>query len=118
MRKMQIIKRENLDSFITKDGSIIREYQRSKEASLAEAVVKDETRAHYHKNAKEIYFILEGKGLMKMEDDTEKVTEDQAVIIPPGKTHNIKNIGESPLRILCFCTPSYTDEDTILVEDH
>lgn len=114
---MQIIKRENLEAFITKDGSIIREYHHSKEASLTEAVVKDVTKPHYHKTSREIYFILDGKGLMEIEGKKEEVTEDQTIIIPPGKTHKIKNIGEDTLRILCFCTPSYNDEDTLLVED-
>lgn len=114
---MQIVERENLEPFLTKDGSIIREYQHSKEMSLAEAVVKDETKPHYHKVSKEIYYILEGKGLMEIDGETEQVGKDQAIIIPPGKTHRIKNIGERNLRILCFCNPSYEDEDTLIEEN-
>lgn len=113
---MQIVKRKNLDPFVTKDGSIIREYQHSKETSLAEAVVKDETKPRYHKSSKEIYYILEGKGFMKIEGETKQVEEDHAIIIPPGKTHSIKNIGESNLRILCYCHPSYADDDTLIKE--
>jgi mannose-6-phosphate isomerase-like protein (cupin superfamily) len=35
-----------------------------------------------------------------------------AVPIAPGAWHQITNVGEGPLRILCCCAPPYRHEDT------
>jgi mannose-6-phosphate isomerase-like protein (cupin superfamily) len=59
---------------------------------------------------------LEGEGLMEIEGEEEEVSKQQAVIIPSGKKHRITNIGDGQLRFLCLCSPSYSDEDTVLVK--
>ena len=114
---MQIIDRSKLKPFITKDKSEIRKFFRSKNMSLAEAVVKagQKTEYHFHKTSEEICYILEGEGLMEIECEKKKVSKDQAIVIPPGNKLRIRNIGSSPLRFLCLCSPPYSDEDTVLV---
>ena len=113
---MKIANREDINPFITKDGSEIREFYHSKNMSLAEATVDigRTTESHCHKTSEEIYYILSGKGLMEIETEKREVSKDQVIIIPPKCKHRIKNIGDKPLRILCHCSPSYSDEDTIL----
>ena len=115
---MQIMDRERIKPFITKDRSQIREFYHSQNMSLAEAVaeVGQTTECHFHKTSEEIYYILEGKGLMEIEDEKEKVSEGQVVVIPPKSRQRISNTGSSQLRFLCLCSPSYSDEDTVLVE--
>ena len=114
--KMKVIHRKDTNPFITKDGSEIRELYHSKNMSLAEATVKvgQITEHHYHKTSEEIYYILNGKGLMEIETEKREVSKDQVIIIPPKCKHRIKNIGGKPLRFLCHCSPSYSDEDTVL----
>ncbi|MGB9602695.1 MAG: cupin domain-containing protein [Limisphaerales bacterium] len=120
---MEIKNIESVVSFITKDGSEIREllaYRNSsiKNQSLAEARVPigGSTLEHYHIKSEEIYFILEGKGKIKIEDETAIVTKGDAIAILPNKRHKIWNIGDNVLKILCCCAPAYEHNDTVITE--
>ena len=50
-------------------------------------------------------------------DEVFSVHEGDTVCISPNTPHCIKNIGESPLHILCCCSPAYSHEDTELLEE-
>jgi mannose-6-phosphate isomerase-like protein (cupin superfamily) len=113
---------ENILSYITKDGSIIRELFHpddcgNKNPSLAEAVVPAgcETLLHRHNRSEEIYHIIEGSGLMTVGKEQFGVTVGDTVGILPGEVHGIRNIGEIPLKILCCCSPPYAHEDTDII---
>lgn len=116
---MKILDRDEIEAFITKDGSEIREYYHSQNISLAEASLKPGQAAEYHlhRTSLEIYYILEGEGLMEIDEERQKVTRDQAILIQPGSKHRITNTGDGQLRLLCFCYPPYSDEDTTLIEE-
>ncbi len=116
----------NIDSvpaFITKDGSEIREllaYRNSaiRRQSLAEARLAPgrSTQAHRHLVTEEIYYILEGRGEMRLDGETRLVGPGDAIAIPPGSIHQIANVGTSVLKFLCCCVPAYEHEDTIMSE--
>jgi mannose-6-phosphate isomerase-like protein (cupin superfamily) len=119
---MDIQQLDRVPAFITKDGSEIREllaYRNSciRRQSLAEARVPvgGSTAPHYHPQTEEIYFILEGRGRMQLDDQTRDVGHGDAIAIPPGSRHQITNTGDVPLRLLCCCAPAYEHEDTVLV---
>ena len=121
---MEIKNVNSVESFITKDNSEIREllaYRNSsiKNQSLAEARVPAgcSTLEHYHIKAEEIYFILEGKGKMKIENEFCDVVSGDAIAILPGKHHKIWNVGENVLKILCCCAPPYEHNDTVITEN-
>jgi mannose-6-phosphate isomerase-like protein (cupin superfamily) len=110
-------------AFTTKDGSEIRELLAHRNSgirnqSLAEARVSvgGRTTPHYHPKAEEIYYILAGRGLMRISDETREVGAGDAIAIPPGAVHTIANIGAESLVFLCCCAPGYEHEDTVLVE--
>jgi mannose-6-phosphate isomerase-like protein (cupin superfamily) len=108
-------------AFITKDGSEIRELlahrnsvirnQRLAEARLPAGA---STQEHYHARAEEIYFFTEGSGLMRIEGEERAVRAGDAVAIPPGSRHKLKNTGSGLMRLLCCCAPCYEHGDTIL----
>ena len=109
-------------AFITMDGSEIRELLAHRNScirnqSLAEAriAVGLATQAHYHPNTEEIYFILEGSGSMVIDGETRQVGPGDAIAIPPGAIHNITNVGQVELRLLCCCAPGYEHDDTVLI---
>jgi mannose-6-phosphate isomerase-like protein (cupin superfamily) len=110
-------------SFVTKDGSEIREllaYRNSaiRNQSLAEArlPVGASTREHYHSMTEEIYFITAGRGRMRLEGELADVKPGDAIAIPPGQKHKLWNTGDETLSLLCCCSPGYEHSDTILTE--
>lgn len=120
---MDIINLGEVSAFTTKDGSEIRELLAHRNSairhqSLAEARLQPgcATQEHYHQRTEEIYFITEGSGLMRIENEERHVKPGDAIAIPPGKRHKITNTGSSVLRLLCCCSPAYEHEDTVLTE--
>ena len=120
---MDIKSLDAADSFITKDGSEIRELLAHRNSvirnqSLAEARVPvgGSTQEHYHARAEEIYFITAGCGRMRIEAEIAEVKSGDAIAIPPGKKHKIWNTGSETLKLLCCCSPAYEHGDTIITE--
>lgn len=120
---MEIVNRNAVSAFITKDSSTIREIlaprnSKIERQSLAEAQIEvgRETQAHFHPNTEEIYYILAGQGLMAIEGEIRHVGARDAIAIVAGKKHQIRNIGAETLTLLCCCVPAYTDADTIMCE--
>jgi mannose-6-phosphate isomerase-like protein (cupin superfamily) len=121
---MEIINRNSVQAFITKDNSEIREIMAPANSSverqsLAEAVVypRDCTFPHVHKTTEEIYYILQGQGVIWLEEEQCEVNALDAIAILPGTKHKIKCTGDKPLVFLCMCVPHYTDDDTVLIEE-
>lgn len=113
--------RRNVSSFLTKDGSRIWELYHPSSSpvngfSVAESLVEpgQATEAHWHGEAQEVYYILEGSGIMRLGEDSLEVAAGNAILIEPGTVHAIKNTGRGALRVLCICRPPYSHEDTIL----
>ena len=118
---MDIINIEKVEPFTTKDGSEIREllaYRNSciRNQSLAEARLPAgaSTTGHHHVKTEEIYYVLEGEGMMQIGEEQCPVGMGDAIAIPPGAFHQITNTGRATLKFLCCCAPSYEHEDTIL----
>jgi mannose-6-phosphate isomerase-like protein (cupin superfamily) len=112
-----------IETFITKDGSRIRElihplHQEGATLSLAEAIVSQgsTTKAHIHMKSQEIYHIFQGKGMMVLGVERFEVKLGDSVLIMPGTPHCIENIGTRPLRILCCCHPPYDHQDTKILK--
>ncbi len=121
---MDIVNRNEVRPFITKDGSLIREVLSPRNSSirrqsLAEARVKPgkSTEPHTHPGTEEIYYLLEGHGVISIDGVKEKVKAGDGIAIPPGAKHAIFNNGESDLVFLCCCVPAYQDSDTVITDD-
>jgi mannose-6-phosphate isomerase-like protein (cupin superfamily) len=111
---MQLRNRErDAEPFVTKDGSVIREYFHSERQSLAEASLEPgrATRRHYHARSEEIYLIVEGGGELEIDGDLRQVSSGDAILIPPGSWHELR-AGAEGVRLLCCCVPAYSDDDT------
>jgi mannose-6-phosphate isomerase-like protein (cupin superfamily) len=110
-------------AFVTKDGSEIRELLAHRNScirnqTLAEARLPPgaSTTPHYHVQTEEIYYVLEGQGLMQVADETRQVGAGDAIAIPSGAMHQMTNIGGIALKFLCCCAPGYEHDDTVLAE--
>ncbi|HHT18392.1 MAG: cupin domain-containing protein [Euryarchaeota archaeon] len=71
---------------------------------------------HELKTSVEIYYILEGKGVMHIDKESEEVKKGDAIYIPPGSVQWIKNNGKSLLKFLCVVTPPWKEEDEYLCD--
>jgi mannose-6-phosphate isomerase-like protein (cupin superfamily) len=108
--------------FTTADGSTIRELLSHRDPairaqSLAEARLGPgkATTPHHHAVTEEIYYILSGEALMTLgHDDSRPVGPGDAIAIPPGVRHTIRNTGTAELVFLCTCAPGYEHTDTFL----
>ena len=120
---MEIKNLQEVPAFITKDSSEIRELLAHRNSmirnqSLAEARLLPgaSTQEHYHVLTEEIYFITEGEGRMRIEEETREVKPGDAIAIPPGRKHKLWNTGNSVLKLLCCCAPAYEHADTVITE--
>ena len=121
---VQTARLEDRPSFITADGSSIRELAgvptgNATNQSLAEATVPPggATIEHFHRTSEEIYLFTKGMGRMRLGEQEAPVRAGDAVVIAPGMPHKLLNTGPEPLVLLCCCAPPYSHEDTVLVED-
>ncbi|HEX6460707.1 MAG TPA: cupin domain-containing protein [Thermoleophilaceae bacterium] len=121
---MQVSNLDRLDSFITLDGSAIRElagpaWTDARNQSLAEARVPAgaATIEHFHHQSEEIYYFVSGRGRMRLGDEEAAVGPGDCVVIPPGTRHKLWAGDEGELVLLCSCAPAYSDADTEMTED-
>ena len=120
---METVNRKDAAPFITKDKSEIRDILSPRNSSirnqsLAEARVLPgkSTEEHIHPKTEEIYYVLKGKGRIRIEGEERDVKSGDGIAILPGKCHKIWNTGKSDLVFLCCCAPAYTHEDTVITE--
>ena len=114
---LEIRNHEDQEPFTTKDGSTIRSLldlsnAPVKQQSLAEATLPKDgsTERHYHRVSEELYYILEGTGVMEVNGEERAVGPGDAILIPAGAWHEIR--AAEALRFLCCCAPPYEHEDT------
>jgi len=113
---------DDLPSFQTLDGSLIRElagpsWTLARHQSLAEATVAPgaQTAQHHHARTEEIYYFVAGSGRMRLGEESFAVRAGHCVVIPPGTRHQLFNDdARMPLILLCCCAPAYSDEDTVI----
>jgi mannose-6-phosphate isomerase-like protein (cupin superfamily) len=77
--------------------------------SLAHATVAPgaETIWHRLEDTDEIYFVLSGRGLVSVGDESRQVEPGDTVWIPADIPQKIRNLGPAPLEFLCACGPAY-----------
>jgi mannose-6-phosphate isomerase-like protein (cupin superfamily) len=126
---MLIRKLEDVKPYVTKDESIIYEFfhpiydisgevPKNIPCSIALAIIKPKRRTvrHVHFTSNEIYYITKGRGIMLLGENKIKLEKDMLIHVPPKTEHNVKNLGEKNLEILCVSYPPYRHEDTKLLE--
>ncbi len=81
--------------------------------SIAYAILKPGHASLLHRLTKssEIYFILEGVGVMHIDNESEAVHRNQAIFIPPLSWQYVQNTGTADLKFLCIVDPSWSEDD-------
>lgn len=118
---MEVVNRNQSKPFTTKDGSTVRSLldrtnSSAADQSLAEATVMpgQATEPHRHLETEEIYYVLSGRGRIRVGEEAREVGPLDAILIPPGTRHTIANVGAEALVFLCCCAPPYSHDDTVL----
>ena len=113
---------QKCEEFIAGDNTILRELLHPGKAdiklrySLAHAIVKPgETSKRHRIKSSEVYYILEGEGMMCIDNESTKVLTGQAIYIPPNALQYIKNIGHGDLKFLCIVDPAWRKEDEVIL---
>ena len=89
-----------------------RDYRFFGRYSLARAVLPVGVSSYMHRlNSDEVYFILAGRGLIHVDEETAEVGPGDAIDIPAGAQQWIKNTGEAELVFLCLVDPAWRIED-------
>jgi mannose-6-phosphate isomerase-like protein (cupin superfamily) len=122
---MLIKKVNECQEFVALDDSIIRELlnphndqaELKLNYSLAYATVKPGTATlpHRFKSASEVYYILTGKGIMHINEQSADVGPGETVYIPPMAVQYIENVGQENLEFLCIVYPSWQPDAEELV---
>lgn len=121
---MEHARRQDLQAYVTRDGSSIREWagpgyaSEAANLSLAEATVAPgaTTFEHLHRSSEELYLVTSGSGTLRVGEEERRVAAGDCVAIPPGTPHRLHNDGEVDLVVVCACSPPYSHEDTVLLE--
>jgi mannose-6-phosphate isomerase-like protein (cupin superfamily) len=66
---------------------------------------------HHHEVLEEVYYIIEGTGVMTIGDERREVGEGDTIYIPKNHRHTLTNTGETPMRLLLVCGPAFYFED-------
>ncbi len=66
---------------------------------------------HHHEVLEEVYYIIEGTGLMIVGDEQREVGEGDAIYIPKNHRHTLTNTGAAPMKLLLVCGPAFYFED-------
>lgn len=57
---------------------------------------------HKHVDSEEVYFILKGKGMMRVDNEEVEVSDGDVILNPSGSSHGLKNHSAQDLEILVF----------------
>lgn len=80
--------------------------------SLAHAKVPPGQKTRPHKlRGSEVYYVLAGRGVMHVDEESREVQAGCAVYIPPDATQYIENMGDGDLAFLCIVDPPWRAEE-------
>ena len=88
-----------------------REDQELAPAAYVHVVDIGDSQPHFHKRTTELYYVLEGRGVMVLDGTRHKIRKGSLIQIPPRVVHGA--LGK--LRVLVMGIPRIADEDYFAV---
>ncbi|HEU5378823.1 MAG TPA: cupin domain-containing protein [Ktedonobacteraceae bacterium] len=65
---------------------------------------------HEHEDMEEIFYFLEGEGIMQLADETQPIGPGDCVIVSAHIPHVVENTGKQEMRFICFGVKEMPDE--------
>ena len=94
-----------IDGILVKDNDVyqVRDNQNLKNLVLSSTKLYrgQSTRGHSHAGQEEVYFFVQGTGIMDVGEDRFRVSAGDIVLIPDGEFHRVINDGEMNLIFNC-----------------
>ena len=120
---MSLRKNSEIKSIQGDEGTKIKQYFHPHNTlnginySIAQFTLEPGKKSKLHKiSSSEIYYILEGSGMLKINEETCQLEKDDSVYVPPNSKQFIENIGSINLRFLCIVEPAWKADNEILLE--
>ncbi len=66
---------------------------------------------HVHKVQEQVYYVLEGEGILTLDDQKQLMRPHDYVYVPPGVRHSFTNAGTAGLVFLVITTPADDEEE-------
>jgi mannose-6-phosphate isomerase-like protein (cupin superfamily) len=109
----RIIRVQNLSLVPNVCNQRLREVWKNDHASLAHVTMPlgNQSLLHQHKKFIEWYYILNGQGIMEVDNRSFKVRGGDMIYILPREKHRLTNVGKSQLQHLVFSTPPFSSND-------
>jgi mannose-6-phosphate isomerase-like protein (cupin superfamily) len=116
---------DELKKIVALDDTTVREILNPKHDSsslhlgysLAHAALPPTKTSLPHRfiSASEVYYILNGEGIMHIDDETQIVGPGDTIYIPPKAVQSIENNGETNLEFLCIVYPEWQPDAEELI---
>lgn len=100
---------DNCDSWVLADTPGLSVKQESMPSATREKL-------HFHTNAQQFFFILNGTATFYLEDEPIVVAKEQGILIQPEAKHYIANESDSQLEFLVISQPTTNDDRTTVDE--
>ena len=66
-----------------------------------------------HDSTDQFFRVEEGKGEVSIDGRRTQIESDDAIVIPAGARHNIRNIGDKPLKLYTLYAPPQHEDGTV-----
>ena len=66
---------------------------------------------HVHKVQEQVYYVLDGEGILTLDDEKHLMRRHDYVYVPPGVRHSFTNNGTEGLVFLVITTPADDEEE-------
>ncbi len=66
---------------------------------------------HVHRVQEQVYYVLEGEGILTLDDTRNLMRPHDYVYVPPGVRHSFTNTGTDGLVFLVITTPASDEEE-------
>ena len=120
---MSLRRNSEIDSIQGDEGTKIKQYFHPHNTlnginySIAQFTLGPGKKSKLHKiSSSEIYYILEGSGKLKIDEETHQIEKDDSAYVPPNSKQFIENTGSIDLKFLCIVEPAWKAENEILLE--
>ncbi|MCK5107507.1 MAG: cupin domain-containing protein [Nanoarchaeota archaeon] len=107
---MKIVNMKDLE--IVKGCGKLKELYGSDNLNLAYTVIKECFKPHKHEKTEEVYFIVKGKGKIKIGDKVCDVKDGDVIPIPKNEYHCITEVSET-IELIAVCYPGFDESDMI-----